>query len=188
MKPNFKSMTAAMALSFYTLTMAPGVAYADAQAICNSIEAARQASIQNSMQAYVPPIDPASALSSMSCIDKLLSLPINFGLWFDPAAWVDKLVNQLMSKACAAANKAWQSTVGKVNDRINGTVNNLNSDLSGLGGAAGIKLNAGQGSTSTNGYSGYTGSINGGGISSNQVTGPQTQGKKSLFDNIKALF
>jgi len=80
----------------------------------------RMSTVKNGMfDNRVPLISPERMLQSASCLDRILSARINIGLFFDLSAIIDKLVNDLVNRACTVITAAWNNTVQRTRYDLN---------------------------------------------------------------------
>jgi hypothetical protein len=81
---------------------------------CDDLVKTTQQTTSDRIQSYVPLVDPASALSEVSCIDRILSTRINFASWFSIDGILNQLFDSILQRACHAADTSWNNLLNRI--------------------------------------------------------------------------
>ncbi len=111
------ALLAAGAMTFSTLAGGQG-ASEEYQAHCRDLQQRITAVKTDMVKGILPQEDPSRFLSTMSCLDNILSMQFNFGLRFSIDAFFSKFLELITNRICGQVTGSWNNLMGWVNRTV----------------------------------------------------------------------
>jgi hypothetical protein len=113
----FAALVAAGALTFSTLAGGAGGSE-EYQAHCQDLQNRITAAKTDMINGVLPQEDPSRFLSSMSCLDNILRMQFNFGVFFNMDALINKFMQLITDRVCSNASRSWDRVMQYVNQTV----------------------------------------------------------------------